>query len=581
VRVSSNSDVASTGAATIAMTGAGGNTSGTGNHGAQVTGAGSTVTSTSTAVALTGTGGGTGGDSVGVLVDSGGLVGTGTGSVTLTGTGAGTGANNFGVSLAGGTVQATSSGSLALIGTGGAGAADISAAGGGNTIGNGGMTGEVLLRGLTGGGMVSDATIVTSGSAGIVTLNAEGGGGFNQTGGSVVSDSLRFLGSGTFNLPDAGTSNAVNKIAGDLAATSAVTYNQAGAVQVASLTSFQDGVGINQTTSNGFNIAGAGSSLNLATGGITQEATAPIVVPGTTTLTDGSNNIVLNNNPITTPAFPNVFGTVNVVSANNVTLGGTSIGLGNVTPSGTLTINAGTLTDSGTVIVPGLATFNVTGNMVLDSPASDFSTVRFNVGGDADLTDVNALNVNTSTVGGTLSLFTGGALNTNPGNIITAGAINATVASGGIGTLTNNFWVNTNGPITLSVLGPAGGSPADGFVSNLGSGLLVLLPPTTLVRFNMVEFQPPTPATAALYAPKQWVYVPTEELTDTIYVTDDAAEQEYPGVRGRVGRLAAGTDVIRDGGIRMPPGLATPGSGQPAPDKAIEPVRGTGFLLRD
>lgn len=572
VHVASNSDVASTGAATIAMTGTGGNTSGTGNHGVQATGAGTTVTSTSTAVALTGFGGGTGGDSVGVLVDSGALVGTSTGSVTLTGTGAGAGANNFGVSLAGGTVQSTSTGSLALIGTGGAGAADISAAGGGNTIGNGGMTGEILLRSLGSAGTVSDANILTSGGSGIVTLNAQGGGGFTQTGGSVVSDSLRFLGSGTFSLPDPGGANAVNKIAGTLAATSAVTYVQNGAVQVASLTSFQDGVGINQTTSNGFDIAGAGSSLSVTSGGITQ--TAPIVVPGTTTLTDGGNNIVLNDPN-------NLFGTVNVVSANNVTLGGTSIGLGNVTPSGDLTINAGTLTDSGTVIIPGTATFNVTGDMVLDSPASDFSDVTFNVAGNASLTDVNELVVNTSTVGGLLTLVTGGALNTAPGDTITAGAVTATVASGGIGTLTNNFSLDTDGDITLSVQGPAGSSPADGFVFNVGSGLLVLLPPTLLVRFNMVEFQPPTPATAALFTSANYAEQPQlDEITDLVFITDDPAEQLYPGVRRRIGRLLNGADINRDGAIRMPPGLA-PSSQESGQGSEGDAPRSGRILLRE
>jgi hypothetical protein len=429
------------------------------------------------------------------------------------------------------------------------------------------MTGELLLRSLGAVGTVSDATILTSGSAGIVTLNAAGGGGFNQTGGTLVSDSLRFLGSGTFTLLQSG--NAVNKMAGTLAATSTVDYTQAGTLQIASLTSFQDGIGLNQTNSNGLNIAGAGSVLNLTTGGITQSA--PLVVPGTTTLTDGANDIVLNDGG-------NSFGTVNVPTANNVTLGGTSIGLGNVTPTGNLTINAGTLTDSGTVIVPGVATFNVTGDMVLDSPASDFSSVTFNVGGNASLTDVNALVVNTSSVGGLLTLITGGALTSN--GLVSAGAVDFTVTSGGVGTLASPFTLNTDGDITLTITGTVAGSPAAGFVTNAGSGLLVLLPPTGLVQFQIVEFQPPTPATAAMFVSKEYADVALAEITDLIYVTDDPAEQEYPGVRGRIGRIRNGADFYRDGGIRMPPGLAS-SSGQPAPESGIDTVRGSRFLIRN
>ncbi len=554
VLIASDVDVQTTDVATIAITGTGGATSGAGNRGVQVTGGGSSVTTTSAALRLTGTGAGTGGTSTGVQLDTGALLSTATGSVTVIGTGAGAMATDAGVAMQGATAEATGSGSVVLIGTGGAGAAGIETSGGGNTIGNAGMTGNILMRSLSGTGMISDASIVTTAN---VTLNSEGGTGFTQTaGGSIVADGLRVLGSGTFTIDQAG--NAINTIAGDLTATSTLTLVEAGGLSIGTLTTDSIGNPVTVTTSTGLNIAG---DANLTTtGNLTQVSKA--VITGTTTIDVGTGNDILLNT-----VAANDFGTLAVTAANNLSVTNTgdidlgTITLGTTIPTtpptagGNLTVSAtGAVTDSGTLTIPGIASFTG-GNMTLDTPTNNFSSVTLNSTGDVTLVDATEIVFNTSNVTGALTATAGGSINST--GLVSVGSSTFTSASGGIGTLLTPFALATNNFITLVITGNVPGSPAAGFVTNAGGGLLNLLPPTGLVQFQIVEFQPPPPATASAFYSANFVDLIYGLMTDDSYGTDSPSIIVIDRFGGYVGRIPRGADVMRDGGMRLPAGLSS------------------------
>ena len=174
--------------------------------------------------------------------------------------------------------------------------------------------------------------------------------------------------------------------------------------------------------------------------------------------------------------------------------------------------------------------------------------------------------VNTSTVGGDLTLTTLGSLNTEPFNVVTVGGfVTLNAGTGGVGTLFNDFHLDTDGTITLNITGTVPGSPGvSGFVTNQGAGLLNLItPPTGLVRFQIVEFQPPPPATAASFTSMNLSELPQDEISDLLFVTDDPEEILANASGGHVGLLPNGADVNRGGGVRMPDGLPSdPDSGR-------------------
>ena len=81
--------------------------------------------------------------------------------------------------------------------------------------------------------------------------------------------------------------------------------------------------------------------------------------------------------------------------------------------SGTLNITtAGAITDSGNIVVAGITTLAAgSGNdITLDSAGNNFSMLGVTSGHNVTLADVNALDLGTSTVSGTLNVTTNGAL---------------------------------------------------------------------------------------------------------------------------------------------------------------------------
>ena len=150
-----------------------------------------------------------------------------------------------------------------------------------------------------------------------------------------------------------------------------------------------------------------------------------------------------------------------------------------------------------------------------------------------------------------------GCRSINSTGLVTVGSVTLTSASGGIGTLVNPFALSTNNFITLVITGNVLGSPAAGFVTNAGGGLLNLLPPTGLVQFQIVEFQPPPPATASAFYSANCVDLIYVLMTDDTYGTDSPSIIVIDHFGGYVGRIPRGADVTRDGGMRLPAGLSS------------------------
>ena len=150
----------------------------------------------------------------------------------------------------------------------------------------------------------------------------------------------------------------------------------------------------------------ASGTLNVTAGGAITDS-GNVIVTGATTLAAGANDITLDS-------AGNNFSTVAVNSGNNVTLrDANALDLGTSNVSGTLNITtAGAITDSGNIVVAGITTLAAgSGNdITLDSAGNNFSMLGVTSGRNVTLADVNALDLGTSTVSGTLNVTTNGAL---------------------------------------------------------------------------------------------------------------------------------------------------------------------------
>ncbi len=195
----------------------------------------------------------------------------------------------------------------------------------------------------------------------------------------------------------------------------------------------------------------AGGSLNVTAGGAITDS-GNLVVPGTTTLAAGINNIVLDN-------ANNFTGAVSVMNGNNVTLNDiNALVLGPSTVSGTLNVTtAGAVTQIGALAITGATMLDAGANdITLTNGGNDFSTVGITSGNNVTLIDANALTMNASTVSGNFSanaadvtvggavVSTGGSLNLGAANSVTQSA--DLTANG-----TNNVTVTTiGGPVTMA-----------------------------------------------------------------------------------------------------------------------------------
>lgn len=182
----------------------------------------------------------------------------------------------------------------------------------------------------------------------------------------------------------------------------------------------------------------AGGNLTVTAGGAITDI-GNLVVPGTTTLTAGANNITLNN-------ANNFTGAVSVTSGNGVVLNDiNALALGPSTISGALNVTtAGAVTQTGPLTVTGTTTLaaGATNSITLNNAGNNFSTVGVTSGNNVALTDINSLILGASTVSGTLGVTNGGVLtqsgvlNVSGTTTFTATAANTDIL---LGTQPNNF----------------------------------------------------------------------------------------------------------------------------------------------
>ncbi|HEY1172521.1 MAG TPA: hypothetical protein VGH19_14220 [Verrucomicrobiae bacterium] len=290
---------------------------------------------------------------------------------------------------------------------------------------------------VTAGGAITDSgdllvtgvTTLTAGNANNITLNNNN----NFSTVSVVSGNNVVLNdtgaidlgastiSGTLNVTAAGlisdSGNLLVTGTATLAAGGTITLDSAGN----DFNTVSSTAGGNVTLVDVDNIDLGASTIG---GGLTVTAAGAITdsgaltVTGPTTLTAGAaNNITLDN--------ANDFGTVSVVSGNNVLLVDVNgINLGASTVSGTLGVTAnGPITDSGALVVTGAATLaaGAANNITLDD-ANNFSSVGITSGNNVVLNDINAIALNASTVSGTLSVTAVGAITDNGALVVTGAA---------------------------------------------------------------------------------------------------------------------------------------------------------------
>ena len=195
----------------------------------------------------------------------------------------------------------------------------------------------------------------------------------------------------------------------------------------------------------------AGGNLALSAGGAITD-NGNLIVPGTTTLAAGLNNIALDN-------ANNFTGDVSVISGNNVTLNDVNdLTLGPSIIAGTLNVTtAGAVTQIGALAVTGATMLDAGANdITLTNGGNDFSTVGVTSGNNVTLIDANALTMNASTVSGNFSanaadvtvggavVSTGGSLNLGAANSVTQLA-NLTASGANTVAVTT-----TTGPITMA-----------------------------------------------------------------------------------------------------------------------------------
>ncbi len=258
-----------------------------------------------------------------------------------------------------------------------------------------------------------------------INISATGGGNIVIDGTSTASTSantglnygVRIAGTGATGTTSISTAN------GGYIAISGTVKNPNVTYAVASESSAWDSI----SSSGHLTIAGAtpnGNNKPISIAGA-------LAVAGTTTLTASGQNITANN------ALNDFAGAV-TVAGNNVSLrDSNALVLGASSISGNMTLQSGgTLAQSGDLVVAGATSINAgTGNNItLDRAGNDFiGAVAVLSGNNVSLRDGNAFDLGVSTIGGTLTLQSGGAL-TQSGDLAVTGL--ARIAAGNDITLT-------------------------------------------------------------------------------------------------------------------------------------------------
>ena len=280
------------------------------------------------------------------------------------------------------------------------------------SVGSAGGTTNVAAKNLTLSGLNGYAQLGFHGSAsGAIFVNALGA--VSLIGGAGVAD---------YGQIGHGVSFGSNANAGD--------------VSVASGTITQQGNGA---------VTAVNLKLAAASGGIGASNAALRVAAGTLSLQTAGASVFLSS------------------PGNGVSFAGSGVNLGGAN----LTLTAGgTIGQTAAIHVGALNVSTSTGSIVLNNTGNSFGSLFVTtLGGDnASITDSGALSVASATVGGNLTLATGGAL-TQTG-VIHAAGLTVLTSSGAI-TLTNAG--NAFGTLTVSTQGSAGAAFADSSAVTIAS----------------------------------------------------------------------------------------------------------------
>ncbi|MBL8760289.1 MAG: filamentous hemagglutinin N-terminal domain-containing protein [Phycisphaerae bacterium] len=287
--------------------------------------------------------------------------------------------------------------------------------------------GNVTLR--TGNTMALDQSVLTG--TGIVSLTADAGGITQGATMGVTGASLSLSGVGTFTLN--GNANAVTTL--DATTTGNVTYIDTTALDLAAST----------VTGN--------LDVTAASGNLTDSGTVDVSGTGTFTTTTSNATITLNQLAVDGAISANTSGAsgdVTLTNATGIDLAASSIG-------GILDAVAttGNITDSGAVTISGsgasaLTTLGANADITLDTTNTSAGSIGVNTTGatgDASITSTAAINLDGSTLGGSLTLVSddidlvggaGSVVSSGGSATITLGSLNAATSIGvgtGAGTL--------------------------------------------------------------------------------------------------------------------------------------------------
>jgi trimeric autotransporter adhesin len=186
-------------------------------------------------------------------------------------------------------------------------------------------------------------------------------------------------------------------------------------------------------TMTGGSVAGSGTAIGSGfVGG--QPTDMTITVDGNVTLNPGT--VANAESRIGTPASNIAGGDISIAAGGTIALNSTGPGLGTaIRTLGNVTLNAASITQGAdSVIVAGGVTTLSGGTVSLTSATNEFGTVVLNTTGNVALTDLNAIDLGTSSTGGA-------SLTVNAGPITQSGPISAGAATFNAGanaiTLTN------------------------------------------------------------------------------------------------------------------------------------------------
>ena len=183
-------------------------------------------------------------------------------------------------------------------------------------------------------------------------------------------------------------------------------------------------------------------NLTIASGALAQVAGATLAVAGTTTVNANGANVTLGN-------AGNDFSTVAVTNANDVMLGdANALNLGASAIKGNLSIDSGALTQAtgATLTAAGETSLNANGaNVILGNAGNDFTTIAVNNAVDVTLTDRNALNLASSSIGGNLNILAGGISQSAASALTVAGSSTLNAGAGDV--VLNNAGNDFIGPV--------------------------------------------------------------------------------------------------------------------------------------